>query len=97
MSNFYAAESQHARLRSKQDAARGRGQLYRRNRRPCRSNSLHAPRFSAFMILWKPMLWTIELFAVVALEGQVDLEPTPGAFQTLRLPDFLKLLVSSSF
>ena len=49
------------------------------------------------MVFWEPVFWTVEVFTVVAFEGQIDLEPTHLAFQTLRLPDSLNLLVSSSF
>ena len=49
------------------------------------------------MVLREPVFWTIEVLTIVAPEGQIDLEPTHLAFQTIRLPNSLKLLVSSSF
>lgn len=38
------------------------------------------------MVLRESVFWAIEVFAIVASEGQVDLEPTLLASQTLRLP-----------
>ena len=49
------------------------------------------------MVLREPVFWAVEVFTIVAPEGQIDLEPTHLAFQTLMLPNSLKLLVSSSF
>jgi hypothetical protein len=49
------------------------------------------------MVLREPVFWAVEVLTIVAFEGQLDLEPAHLAFQTLRLPDSLKLLVSSSF
>jgi hypothetical protein len=43
------------------------------------------------------MVWAIVVFAVVALEGQVDFEPAPLTLQTSRLLGLLGIMIPSSF
>jgi hypothetical protein len=43
------------------------------------------------MVFWEPVFWAVEVFTIVAPEGQLDLEPTHLTFQTLRLPRFFEI------
>lgn len=49
------------------------------------------------MIFREPMAWAIEVFAIVAFEGKVDLDPAPLAIQTVRLPETWGYLVTPYF